>query len=97
MNITDQDTSKVADLIKIKIPGSDLAKYTDQLAHALDPAAKLQELNTDSVEVLSHPTGLTTQGAADEVQPGLSTDLALANAVGTGRAALNYIKVPKVN
>jgi aspartyl/glutamyl-tRNA(Asn/Gln) amidotransferase C subunit len=95
--ITDNITAKVADLIKIKIKPEELPKYTSQLATALDPAAQLSELDTRNTAVLSHPTGLTTTGAEDISQPGLSVNAALENAARSGRAKLNYIVVPKVN
>jgi aspartyl/glutamyl-tRNA(Asn/Gln) amidotransferase C subunit len=95
-DITNAVTAKVADLIKVKIAEAELNQFTDKLSHALDPAAQLAELDTSNVDVLSHPTGLTTIGEADEIGQGLTAEQALANAKRNGRLVLDYIKVPKV-
>lgn len=93
-NLTDQDTKRVADLIKINIKESELPKYTAQLEHALDGVSDLAELETKDTPVFSHPTGLTTTGSADEVSTSLGTKL-LQNAHKNNSTALDYIKVGK--
>jgi len=92
--ITDEVVAKVADLIKIRI--DNLSEYADKLQHVLDSASVLQELDTTSTDILSHPTGLTTIGEEDRAIPGLTTSEALRNAQENGRVALDYIKVTKV-
>lgn len=93
--ITDKITQKIADLVKIKLRPTEVGSFTDKLQTALDPAKDLAELDADQSEVLSHPTGLTTAGADDEVMPGLDRKLALQNAADSGRVVLDYVKVPK--
>lgn len=95
-DITDTTTAHVADLIKIAIKPAELPVFTGALSHALDPVSALAELATEAVDVLSHPTGLVTQGVADTIMPGLSTTAALHNAAQNGRTALDYFKVVKV-
>lgn len=94
--LTDNDTAAVAKLILLGIAQQDLPRYTQQLNKALDPAATMQELETNNVPILSHPTGLTTDGDEDEVQPSLSQQEALKNAEAAGNTVLGYFKVKKV-
>lgn len=93
--ITTEETLKTADLIKINIAKKDEESFREALNHALDPAESFKELDTANVEILSHPTGMTTTGSEDIVEPGLSQEEALANAT-KDRALLGYIKVSKV-
>lgn len=64
-------TAQIADLIKIKVPQSDLPHYAQQLNTVLDAVPVLQELDTDDVEITAQTHGLTNVLREDEAQPGL--------------------------
>lgn len=92
--LSENEAKKVADLIKIKISEAELKQYAAQLEHALDAATQLSDLNTDNAMVLSHPTGLTTAGSDDRVEPSLGKKI-LQNAEKSGNLVLDYIKITK--
>ena len=94
--VSDKETRHIADLIKIDVDGDDVAKYQGQLERSLDPAQDLDDIDTTGIEILSHPTGLTTIGAADQIEAGLANDDALQNAKANSNEVLGYIKVPQV-
>ena len=69
--IDDTTTAKVADLIKIKIPQSELPKFTSQLKTALDSVEVLNELDTKDITETSQTHGLTNVLSEDVAQPSL--------------------------
>lgn len=71
MNLTDDQTAAIADLIKINIPESELPKYTEQLNKVLDAVPVLQELDTSNVKEVSQTHGLVNVMREDEPKPGL--------------------------
>jgi aspartyl-tRNA(Asn)/glutamyl-tRNA(Gln) amidotransferase subunit C len=72
--ITDKTTTKVADLIKINIPESEIATYTEQLSTVLDSVTVLNELDTEKIETTSQTHGLVNVLREDEAEPGLDMD-----------------------
>lgn len=74
VHLTDADTAKVADLIKIAIPQAELAKYTTQLNTALDSTSILAELDTSNTPVSSQTHGLKNVLRTDVAQPGLDIE-----------------------
>ena len=71
VKLSDKDTAKIANLIKIHIPESDLPKYTSQLNTVLGAVPVLQELDTDDVEITSQTHGLVNVLREDIPEPGL--------------------------
>jgi aspartyl-tRNA(Asn)/glutamyl-tRNA(Gln) amidotransferase subunit C len=69
--LNDQDTKKIAGLIKIHIPDAEMPKYTEQLNTVLDAIPVLQELDTEKVALTSQTHGLQNILREDEAEPGL--------------------------
>lgn len=69
--LTNEQTAGIADLIKIRIPESELPHYTEMLNTALDSADVLAELDTESVEPTSQTHGLKNVLREDEPKPSL--------------------------
>lgn len=84
---------KVSLLARLRLSPEELEAMTEQLGRIVEYIDQLNELDTESVEPLSHAVELTNVFADDVVQPGLSRDEALANA--PMRDAAHY-QVPAV-
>lgn len=67
-------TEKVADLIKIAIPSSEIDHYTSQLNTALDQVDVLQEINTESTPITAQTHGLTNIFGEDHASESLDLD-----------------------
>jgi aspartyl-tRNA(Asn)/glutamyl-tRNA(Gln) amidotransferase subunit C len=72
MALTKQDVAWVAHLARLELSEEMTEKMTAQLRAVLDYIAKLDELNTDGVEPLSHPGAL--YGVFREDDPAESLD-----------------------
>lgn len=70
--INDDTTKKIADLIKIKIPNSDIPQYTSQLNTVLESVEVLGELDTKDVPITSQTHGMENVLREDEPKPGLN-------------------------
>lgn len=73
-NITDEDISKIADLIKINIPKGSRGKYATQLNTVLEAMDVLKEVDTKNIEPTSQTHGLVNIMAEDKVESGLNID-----------------------
>lgn len=93
MSVTKKEVEKIAELAKLKFSESELENFTHQLNDILKYIEKLNELNTDNVEPLSHPVEKTNVFREDKLKPSINTEEALKNAP---LADENYFKVPKV-
>lgn len=91
--ITEADVRHVAKLSRLHVSDEDVHHFTEQLAAVLDYIGKLNELNVDGIEPMAHPLELVNVLRPDVEQPGMPTDLALANAPAKTPP---YFKVPKV-
>lgn len=67
-------TEKVADLIKIAIPSSEIDHYASQLNTALDQVDVLQEINTESTPITAQTHGLTNIFGEDRASESLNMD-----------------------
>jgi len=105
MKVTEKDVAYVADLANLELTPEESTRMVADLNSILDHIDKLNQLDTANVEplveVASSFTSARCQGSerfayaerADEVKPGLSREIALANAPDTNGTCL---KVPKV-
>ncbi|BDQ02363.1 Asp-tRNA(Asn)/Glu-tRNA(Gln) amidotransferase subunit GatC [Ignavibacterium sp.] len=93
MSVTKKEVEKIAELAKLKFSEEELENFTHQMNDILKYMEKLNELNTDNVEPLSHPIESTNVFRNDELKSSISTNEALKNAP---LADENYFKVPKV-
>ena len=93
MAVTKKDVEYIAALARLKFNDAELENYTHQLNDILKYVEKLNELNTDNVEPLSHPVENTNVFREDKLKPSISTEDALKNAPNRTD---EFFKVPKV-
>lgn len=93
MAVTKKEVEKIAELAKLKFSESELEDFTHQMNDILKYMEKLNELNTENVEPLSHPIESTNVFREDKLKQSIKTKDALRNAP---LADENYFIVPKV-
>ena len=93
MSITRKDVEYIAQLARLRFKDEELENFTHQLNEILNYVEKLNELDTDNVEPLSHPIENINVFRNDELKPSTQTDEALKNAPDR---ADEFFKVPKV-
>ena len=80
MSLTVEEVRWVAHLARLELTDAELATLTPQLSAIVDYVTQLQQVNTDGVEPLAHALDVANVFRADEPQPSLPVDAALANA-----------------
>jgi aspartyl-tRNA(Asn)/glutamyl-tRNA(Gln) amidotransferase subunit C len=93
MPVTKKDVEKIAELAQLKFSEEELESFTPQMNEILNYMDKLNELDTENVEPLSHPVEQTNVFREDELKPSITTEDALKNAPEKDE---HYFKVPKV-
>lgn len=93
MAVTKKDVEKIAELARLKFSDGELERFTPQMNEILTYMEKLNELNTEYVEPLSHPVEQTNVFRDDEIEPSITTEEALKNAPAKDD---HHFKVPKV-
>ena len=93
MSDSEFDIKYVANLARIALTPEEEARLGSQLGDILGYVKKLEELDISDVEPMAHAVPLDNVLRADEVQPSISTDEALANAP---KAANDLFVVPKI-
>ena len=93
MAVTKKDVEKIAELAQLKFSEQELESFTHQMNEILAYMDKLNELDTENVEPLSHPVEQTNVFREDELKPSITTEDALKNAPAKDE---HYFKVPKV-
>ena len=93
MSVTKKDVEYIAELARLKFKEEELENFTHQLNEILSYVDKLNELNTDNVEPLSHPIENINVFRNDELKQSISTEDALKNA---SDKTDEFFKVPKV-
>ena len=78
--LTKEEVEKVALLGRLDLTDEEKRKFTRQLNQIIGYFRKLQELDTDGVEPMSHPLELENVMRDDEPRPGLERDEIMANA-----------------
>ncbi|KPJ57390.1 MAG: glutamyl-tRNA amidotransferase [Planctomycetes bacterium DG_58] len=78
--IDEKEVQHVARLARLKLSSEELNRFSSQLSKILDYIGQLNEVDTSSVEPMSHPLDLVNVFRADEVKPSLSREDALAGA-----------------
>jgi aspartyl-tRNA(Asn)/glutamyl-tRNA(Gln) amidotransferase subunit C len=71
---------KVARLARLELTESEVEEFTDQLSAILDYVAKMNELDTTSVEPLAHCLPISNIFREDRIEQSLGTEVTLANA-----------------
>ena len=93
MSDSEFDIKYVANLARIALTPEEKARLGSQLGDILGYVKKLEELDISDVEPMAHAVPLDNVLRADEVQPSISNDEALANAP---KAAKGLFVVPKI-
>ena len=91
--VTIKDVEHIAELSKLKFSQEELQNFTHQLNQILEYVDKLNELDTENVEPLSHPVEGSNVFRDDEIKPSINREEALKNAPDTDG---EFFKVPKV-
>jgi len=93
MSITKKDVEYIANLARLRFNDEELENFTHQLNEILAYVDKLNELNTDNIEPLSHPVENFNVFREDKIKPSIDREDALKNAPDRTE---EFFKVPKV-
>ena len=80
MKLTPEQVEHVSLLARLELTKEEREQFTTQLNAILEHFEQLQRLDTAGVPPTSHPIPLANVFRADEVQPSLPAEEALANA-----------------
>lgn len=93
MPLTPEQVAHIASLAKLSFSDEEKVQMAKELDAVLTYIEKLNELDTENVEPLSHTSELTNVMRSDEVKSSLSPDEAVDNAPNKQGS---FFKVPKV-
>ena len=93
MALSRDDVLKVGRLGRIHLTDEEVERFAGQLSSILDYVAKLNELDTSSVEPLAHALPIHNVLRADEPRPGFDPETALG---GAPESSGDFFKVPRV-
>jgi len=97
MPISKVDVEKIAELARLELTSEETESFTNQLSSILEHIDKLNELDTENVEPMSHcsSAGDDPQSVLrdDVTRPSLGQRLAVENAPD---AEAGYFRVPRV-
>jgi aspartyl-tRNA(Asn)/glutamyl-tRNA(Gln) amidotransferase subunit C len=93
LSVTIKEVEKIAHLARIILDDDEKKELTGQMNEILAYIDKLNELDTESVEPMSHPLDLKNVFREDEERDSLPQSKALENAPSKTD---KYFKVPKV-
>jgi aspartyl-tRNA(Asn)/glutamyl-tRNA(Gln) amidotransferase subunit C len=93
MAVSKEEVEKIAKLAKLKFTDEELKNFTPQMNEILNYMDKLNELDTENVEPLSHPVEQINVFRDDKLNKSVSTEEALKNSPSKDD---QYFKVPKI-
>ena len=93
MSVTKKDVEYIANLARLSFNDEELENFTHELNEILNYVEKLNELDTENIEPLSHPIENKNVFRADEVKPSIDREDALKNAP---EKTEEFFVVPKV-
>ena len=93
MSVSRKDVEHIAELARLKFNKEELENFTNQLNEILTYVEKLNELDTENVEPLSHPVENNNVFRDDIVKPSIQKNEALKNSPENDE---NFFRVPKV-
>ncbi|MCX6739790.1 MAG: Asp-tRNA(Asn)/Glu-tRNA(Gln) amidotransferase subunit GatC [Candidatus Parcubacteria bacterium] len=67
MKLTKQEVEKIAKLSRLELTDAEKDKFADQISAVLDYVGKLNEVDTENVEMTAQVTGLENVYRKDEV------------------------------
>ena len=93
MSLSQSDLDKIACLARITLETQDLPNYLKDLSNILDLVAQMNVVDTEGVEPMAHPLGLTANLREDKVT---ETDQRLDFQNLAPEVENGYYLVPKV-
>lgn len=93
MTISKEEVEHVAKLARLLVSEEDKDLLSRQLSNILEYVGKLNKLNTEGVEPLSHVIDIKNVFREDKARESLSQDLALSNAP---EKRDGFFRVPKI-
>lgn len=93
MSVSKDDVKKIAELARLEFTENEIEELNVDLNKILGYVEKLNELDTENVEPLSHPIENNNVFREDKVQESISREKALKNAPDSSS---EHFKVPKV-
>jgi aspartyl-tRNA(Asn)/glutamyl-tRNA(Gln) amidotransferase subunit C len=93
MAVTRKDVEHIAELARLKFVDAELDSFTEKLNEILNYMEKLNELDTENVEPLSHPVEGYNVFREDRIKPSILTEEALKNAPDKDE---QFFRVPKI-
>ncbi len=92
-SLTTEEVRHVAKLSRLALSDSEIEQTKEDLSTIFEHISRLNEVETDGVEPLDHPTELQNRSRDDSVGEALSQQQVLANAPAVKDV---YFDVPKV-
>ncbi|MCX7831939.1 MAG: Asp-tRNA(Asn)/Glu-tRNA(Gln) amidotransferase subunit GatC [Actinobacteria bacterium] len=80
MSISKDEVRHVAKLARLELSEEEIEKFSNQLSQILEHAARVQELDLENLEPLTHAVDRRNVFRSDEVKECLSREEALSNA-----------------
>lgn len=80
MSITQDEAAKVAHLARLAVSEEQLTRYTSDLVKVLDVVAKMNEVDTEGVEPMSHAFDIKQRLRPDEVTEPNNREALMQNA-----------------
>jgi aspartyl-tRNA(Asn)/glutamyl-tRNA(Gln) amidotransferase subunit C len=80
MSLSRAEVESVSLLARLSLSGAELDRLTGELVRIVDYVELLGEVPTDDIEPMAHAVEVHNVFAADEVEPSLPREAALANA-----------------
>ncbi len=93
MSVSKDDVKKIAELARLEFSDSEIDNYTVEMNEILGYVEKLNELDTENVEPLSHPIENNNVFREDIKKSSTERERALKNAPDN---TSEHFKVPKV-
>jgi aspartyl-tRNA(Asn)/glutamyl-tRNA(Gln) amidotransferase subunit C len=93
MSVTKDEVKYIASLSRLEFNDSELEDFTNEFNQILNYIDKLNELDTENIEPLSHPIERKNVFREDKLVESINRDDALKNAPDKTD---EYFKVPKV-
>ncbi|MCO6473406.1 MAG: Asp-tRNA(Asn)/Glu-tRNA(Gln) amidotransferase subunit GatC [Melioribacteraceae bacterium] len=97
MSVTRNEIEYIAELARLKFSDDELESLTLDMNRILDYMDKLNELDTENVEPLSHPLELENVFREDKIGKSISAEDALKNSFSRSDKYFTVPKVIKVN
>ena len=93
MSVSKADVENIAKLARLEVSEEEKEKFVGQVNQILEYVGKLNEINTDDVEPLSHTLDIKNVFREDKVKESLTQEKALENAPSKTD---KFFRVPKV-